>query len=120
MTELHLRLDSVDGFFRSVRAGARSIDAGDLSARAPSISFANASHMFATLTPNRWVLLGRLRQMGPSSIRALAKALARDYRGVHADVIALLDVGLVERDADRKVSVPWSRITAELLLDEAA
>ena len=120
MSELRLRLDSFDGFFRRVRKDARRIDAGDVSALAPSVSFASADHLFATLTPNRWVLLGRLRQLGPSSIRALAKSLDRDYRGVHSDVTALLEVGLIERDADRKVLVPWSRITAELLLDESA
>lgn len=31
-----------------------------------------------------------------------------------------LGVGLIERNAERKVFVPWSRITAESLFDEAA
>lgn len=56
----------------------------------------------------------------PSSIRALAPALGRDYRGVHADVTVLVDAGLIERDDSGVISVPWSRVTAEVALDVAA
>lgn len=120
MSELRIHMDNLGSFFAGVRGKARRIDAGDSSAAAPSIAFASVEQMFATLTPNRWTLLGRLREIGPSSIRALAKALGRDYRGVHADVSKLLEFGLVERDDAGLVHVPWSRITAELSLDAAA
>jgi predicted transcriptional regulator len=66
------------------------------------------------------VLLRALRGRGPSSIRALAQTLGRDYRGVHADVAALVDAGLIERDDSGAISVPWSRVTAEMALDAAA
>ena len=46
--------------------------------------------------------------------------LQRDYRGVHADVMALLDAGLIERSENGKIAVPWSRITAEMAVDVAA
>jgi predicted transcriptional regulator len=72
------------------------------------------------ITPNRWTLLRHLRSMGASSVRALARSLGRDYRGVHADVAALREVGLIERQEDGKVLVPWSRITAEMSVDIAA
>jgi len=57
---------------------------------------------------------------GPSSIRALAQTLGRDYRGVHSDVGVLVDAGLIERDDSGAISVPWSRVTAEMALDVAA
>jgi predicted transcriptional regulator len=76
--------------------------------------------LLKALTPNRWALLRRLRSTGPSSVRALAGSLGRDYRGVHADIAALLAVGLVERGEDGKVLVPWSRITAEMSIEIAA
>ena len=76
--------------------------------------------LLKVLTPNRWRLLGTLRQNGPCSIRALAKALERDYRGVHGDVTVLIDAGLVVRDDEGAVRVPWRRITAEMALDSAA
>ncbi|MCO5083269.1 MAG: hypothetical protein M9955_16620 [Rhizobiaceae bacterium] len=37
--------------------------------------------LFGLLTLNRWMLLRALKKAGASSIRALAKALERDYRG---------------------------------------
>ena len=76
--------------------------------------------LLRVLTPNRWVLLRTLHRIGPSSIRALAKALARDYRGVHADVAGLLDAGLITRDGAGLIRVPWSRITAEMAFGAAA
>jgi len=56
----------------------------------------------------------------PRANRALAQALGRDYRGVHADVGVLVDAGLIERDDSGAISVPWSRVSAEMALDVAA
>jgi predicted transcriptional regulator len=47
-------------------------------------------------------------------------ALGRDYRGVHADVHALIAAGLIARDGKGLVSVPWDKITAEMAIDIAA
>jgi predicted transcriptional regulator len=82
--------------------------------------FEGMEMLLRVLTPNRWALLRRLRSMGASSVRALARSLERDYRGVHGDVAALREAGLVERRADGKFLVPWSRITAEMSVDIAA
>jgi hypothetical protein len=35
-------------------------------------------------------------------------------------VAALVDAGLIERDDSGAISVPWSRVTAEMALDAAA
>jgi predicted transcriptional regulator len=51
------------------------------------------------LTGRRMALLGFVRRHEVASIRALAKALKRDYRNVHGDVKALKGVGLVEVSA---------------------
>ncbi len=106
MTELKVNVKDLDTFFADVREAARRIDGGDFTPQAASISFANVELMFAVLTPNRWRLLGRLREIGLSSIRGLSKALARDYRGVHADVVGLIEAGLIERDHAGVIRVP--------------
>ena len=54
------------------------------------------------------------------SIRALSRDLGRDYRGVHADVVKLLEAGLLEKDEAGLVYVPWRKITAEINVEEAA
>lgn len=120
MSEIKIRTESDRSFFERARKAARAIDAGDRRRRSTDLSFASPELLFKALTANRWSLLRALRNAGPLSIRALAKLLGRDYRGVHADIIALIEIELVERDAERKVLVPWSRITTELTMDQAA
>ncbi len=51
------------------------------------------------MTPRRLELLRHVHRHPPRSIRALSIALGRDYRRVHADVGALVAVGLLDRDA---------------------
>jgi len=48
------------------------------------------------LTGKRMELLRYVRRHTVTSVRALAKALGRDYRNVHADVRALTAAGLLE------------------------
>jgi predicted transcriptional regulator len=69
--------------------------------------------LLAALTPARWALLARLRAEGPLSIYELAKRLARDYKNVHTDVSRLIELGLVDRGEDARVSVPWDVVRAE-------
>jgi predicted transcriptional regulator len=82
--------------------------------------FSDLPTLLRALTPKRWELLRDLRRSGPSSVRALARRLSREHKSVCADLSALERYGLVSRDAQGRVAVPWSRITAELYLDRAA
>jgi predicted transcriptional regulator len=66
------------------------------------------------LTPKRWQMLERLRAEGPMTIFALARGLQRDYKNVHTDVTRFVDLGLVERQGDGRVAVPWDAVRAEL------
>ncbi|MGV2098399.1 HVO_A0114 family putative DNA-binding protein [Rhizobium sp. 21-4511-3d] len=120
MSEVKLHIAGLDDFFSQAREAAREIDAGDLRERPAAIGFESMELLLKVLTANRWQLLRRLKQSGKSSIRQLAVALGRDYRGVHADVHALIDAGLIARDGKGLVSVPWEKITAEMAIDIAA
>jgi predicted transcriptional regulator len=120
MSEVELRIDRLDGFFARADALARRLDAGGDVRDRINLSFESMDGLLGVLTPNRWRLMRALKASGPSSIRALAQALGRDYRGVHADVAALREAGLVMRDVSGAVSVPWSRIAVEMALDAAA
>jgi predicted transcriptional regulator len=68
------------------------------------------------LSPARWVLLKALRDGGACSVYELARRLGRNYKNVHGDVAALLEAGLLEKDADGRVAVPWDAVRAELRL----
>lgn len=120
MNEVRLEVETLDRFFSGVLDMADRLDGGDMEPAAVHLAFERMEDLLKVLTANRWRLLRRLRSEGPTSIRSLAKVLERDYRGVHADVVALVDVGLIERDAAGKVAVPWRRITAEMAFDIAA
>ena len=78
--------------------------------------FPDLETLLRTLTSQRLVLLKTLYAVGPVSIRALAKALERDYKNVHTDVQALQHVGLITRQRDGRLLVPWARIVAEFRL----
>lgn len=120
MNEVKILVESADSFFQAALEMARRLDKGDYSQSQASISFTSMEQLLRVLTPNRWVLLRALKGTGASSVRALSAVLKRDYRGVHADVAVLLNAGLIERQEDGKISVPWSRITAEMDVEMAA
>ena len=120
MNEVKIQVESMDSFFESAIEMARRLDEGDRSEQPASLSFASMEQFLRIMSPNRWSLLRALRQSGPSSIRALSQLLGRDYRGVHADVAALLETGLIEKQADSKIRVPWKKITAEMDVELAA
>ena len=77
-------------------------------------SFESVKSLFADLTPARLDLLDTLRKAGPCSVYALAKTAERNYSNVHTDVSRLKELGLIERNDDGAVSVPYD--TVEILL----
>jgi predicted transcriptional regulator len=120
MNEVILHVRSIDAFFDDAREMARRLDRGQVRTVSTKFAFESMEGLLKVLTANRWALLRTLRRRGASSIRALAKDLQRDYRGVHADVVLLTEAELIARDEQGLVYVPWSRITAEMALDAAA
>ena len=120
MKEVVLHIQGFDAFSADALEMARRLDRGQRKSSAARFAYESMEGLLKVLTANRWALLRALRATGPSSVRGLAKALERDYRGVHADVALLLNAGLIERDSAGRVRVPWTRITAELALEAAA
>lgn len=102
--------DALDRF----EAGWNRLNEGKRLPELNVLTLEDLPRLLATLTPARWALLARLRAAGPLTIYELAKRLARDYKNVHTDVSRLIELGLVERAADGRVSVPWDVVRAEL------
>ena len=80
-----------------------------------SLYFQSLETLLSVLSPRRLDLLRVLHELGPSSVRALARKLNRDYKNVHQDVTLLERAGLVQRKGE-KVNAPWDRIIAEIRL----
>lgn len=100
-------------FWSEERAVAKRIDAGG-DYQGEVHSFASIELLFESLTPKRWALISKLKQLGPSSLRGLARALGRDVKRVHEDAAFLLDEGIIERGADKKLFVPYADIRVEI------
>lgn len=60
------------------------------------LAFENWDTLARVLTGKRMELLSYVRRNHVTSVRALAKALGRDYSNVHADVQALAKAGLLD------------------------
>lgn len=120
MSEVKLHVAGPDRFFAEAARAAKRVDEGDFGEQESVIAFENMETLLKVLTANRWRLLRTLRAAGPTSIRRLAKRLGRDYRAVHADVTALIEVGLIGHAEGGGIVVPWSRITAEMAVDMVA
>ncbi|MCC6196767.1 MAG: transcriptional regulator [Burkholderiales bacterium] len=83
------------------------------------LTFESPAALFRVLTPTRWALIERLQALGPTSQRALARALERDVKRVHGDVQALIELGLVDRTEAGQVRVPYEVIRADFDLRAA-
>ena len=60
-------------------------------------------------------ILRHVRRHKVKSVRALAKALARDYANVHADVKALKDAGLLDT-ADDHLRADYDAIETKIAI----
>ncbi len=79
------------------------------------LSFESWEGLASVMTGERYRLLRHLHAHPAPSVSALARALGRQYRRVHADVAALEDVGLLARDAGM-VRATADTIQAEIRL----
>jgi len=80
------------------------------------LSLEDLPGLVKVLTPARWSLLETLRREGTVSIYALAGRLQRNYKNVHTDVSALVELGLIERTGKAEIRVAWDVVRAELRL----
>ena len=85
-----------------------------------ALYFSDMHSLLSVLTPARWKLLEVLKPSGALSVYALAKKAERHYSNVHTDVARLLELGLMARDEQQRVYVPWDEIHADFALRLAA
>ena len=80
------------------------------------LSFTDGATMLSTLSKKRMELLIFLHKHKAMNIKQLAQRLNRDYSNVHGDVKLLLRFGLLEKDKDQLIFVPWDELAIELPL----
>jgi predicted transcriptional regulator len=83
------------------------------------ISFATPEILWKVLTAKRWELLKVMCGAGPMSIREAARRVRRDVKAVHGDITALLNAGVLEREAGGGIIFPFDAVKVEFLLQAA-
>jgi len=84
------------------------------------LSFESMQGFMRAFTPKRWELLDVLKRSGHQNINQLAKRLTRDYKNVHTDVQLLKEFGVLEKDSNGLIFVPWDEIETHFKLGLAA
>jgi predicted transcriptional regulator len=80
-----------------------------------ALAFESWEALAAIMTGERYRLMRHIHAHPEPSVSALARALGRQYRRVHADVAALEEAGLLDRSAG-EVRATVDKITAEIRL----
>ena len=78
------------------------------------ITFVDWAALCSVLPPKRYDLIRQLRREPADGVRALARSLGRDVKNVHADIVALHDLGLVARAEDGSRSAPLGEIASTI------
>jgi predicted transcriptional regulator len=114
MHKVQINVGSLADMGKRFASAWHRADAGD-QVEETHVTFLNIQTMLDTLSPRRLELLRHVRQHGANNVRALAHALARDYKNVHQDVAILEATGLLIREG-RKLSAPWDELQAHVSL----
>jgi predicted transcriptional regulator len=113
-----LHVGSLDNMGRRFVSAWKKAEAGETIDR-ENITFIDLPSLLSKLSPKRLEVLKALKASGPSSVRALAALMQRDYKSVHQDVAQLIDAELITRQSADRVAVTWSKVHAELDLTAA-
>ena len=73
------------------------------------IGFSSPELLWTVLTAKRWTLLKAMTGQGPMALREAARRVERDVKAVHADVHALVDAGILRRNADGRFEFLMTR-----------
>jgi len=82
----------------------------------PRLCFPSYALLHKILAPNRLAVIQALTGIGAISIRELSRRVGRDFKGVHTDVAALLDAGLLYKSEDGRIVFPFDAIRFDFTL----
>ena len=119
MKTFSIRIQSFDDALAETAQVWKAAARGKRAKPSTGIGFASYEDMHRILTPKRLEIVRTLAGQAPVSIREVARRVGRDFKGVHSDVVALTNAGVVDRTEDG-VSFPYDRIHFEFDVSAAA
>lgn len=83
------------------------------------LNFESPGHFFGQLSEKRWEIVRAAQGKGEMSVRELARAVGRDVKRVHEDVVILAGLGMLERTEGGGVICPYSSMHIDMYLKAA-
>ncbi len=108
MKELKISVASQEAVISDILSG---VDAG-----ASVYSFLSYEDLHRTLTPKRIAIIDAMAGKGPLSMREIARLVGRDFKAVHGDITALVNIGLIDRGEAGGVVLPYDRLHIDVSL----
>jgi len=86
----------------------------------PRIAFGSLRELFSAITEKRLELIRFVASHDGLNTRQLALQLGRDYKNVHTDVNDLVELGLLEKDTEGRLTAPYDEIVIHASVRDAA
>jgi predicted transcriptional regulator len=86
----------------------------------PRLAFGSLHDLFEAVTERRLDLMRQVAAHAGLNARQVAQALGRAHEDVAADVTALVELGLLERDGSGTLSAPYDEILIHAGIRDAA
>ena len=86
----------------------------------PRLAFGSSAELFSAVSEKRLELIRHVASNEGLRIPPLARPLGRHYKNVHTDVEALIELGLLDKDARGGLRAPFDEIVIRAALREAA
>ena len=117
MIERYLTITLQPDWKGALRAMAKTAQADNYQGEV--LNFESPAHFFGKLSEKRWEIVRATQGKGELSVRELARAVKRDVKRVHEDVVILADLGLLERTASGGVLCPYSSMHIDMYVKAA-
>lgn len=96
----------------------RRIETGD--DVTPRLAFTSLHELFSALTEKRLELMRFVASHEGLNTHRLAQKLERNYKNVHTDVAALVELGLLEKNDQGALTAPFDEIVIHAGIRDAA
>lgn len=119
MKTVTIKIETMKDFAADVMSAMSAAASSERGTGDGVISFPSWAMMHKVLAPNRMAILQAMTGHGELTIREIAALVGRDVKGVHTDVTALLNSGLLER-GDSGTLFPYDAIHFDFTISAAA
>jgi predicted transcriptional regulator len=86
----------------------------------PRLAFGSLRELFAAITERRLGLMRHVAAHAGLNVAQLMHSIDRDDKGVHDDVTALVELGLLERDENGALYAPYDEVLIHAGIRDAA